>query len=326
MKIILVQRPSGSGFSLEAVYGAIHKQLDKEIDISIYQFDKEKFFKNILELRKMEADLYHITGDIHYLTLFLPRSKSVLTIHDVGRYLYDLKGIKKWIYKVVWIILPIYFSTAIFFSSEVTKKRVQKITSFEKKLNFVAKLCSNLDFKNPEPTRKAERPYILHVGTAANKNLHTVIQSIEKIDCKLLIVGELTESDRSKLNDKGIEFENFININKKELEGLYLKADLVTFPSLHEGFGLPIIEGQASQTPVITSNFSPMSEVAGKGAILINPLDASEISESINRVLTDTEFTRKLIERGSDNAKLYSSEIIARNHLGYYQWILDART
>ena len=326
MKIVLVQRPSGSGFSLEAVYGAIHEKLDKEIDISIFQFDKKNFFKNILELRKMDADLYHITGDIHYLTLFLPRSKSVLTIHDVGRYLYDLRGLKKWIYKVVWIILPIYFSTAIFFSSEVTKKRVQKITSFEKKLNFVAKLCSNLDFKNPEPTRKAERPYILHVGTAANKNLRTVIQSIEKIDCKLLIVGELTESDRSSLNDKEIEFENFININKKELEGLYLKADLVTFPSLHEGFGLPIIEGQASQTPVITSNFSPMSEVAGKGAILINPLDASEISESINRVLTDTEFTRKLIERGSDNAKLYSTEIIARNHLGYYQWILDART
>lgn len=326
MKIVLVQRPSSSGFSLEAVYGAIHKELNQKIDIDIFKLNKNNFFKDLLELRKMKADLYHVTGDVHYLTLFLPKSKSVLTIHDVGVYLYDLKGFKRWIYKIAWITLPIYFSEAIFFSSEVTKKRVQKITSFDKKPNFVAKLCSNLEFKNPECKRKAEKPYILHVGTAANKNLLTVIESIEKIECKLLIVGELTESDCSYLKDKEIEFENFININKKELEGLYLKADLVTFPSLHEGFGLPIIEGQASQTPVITSNFSPMLEVAGKGAILINPLDVNAMTESINKVLSDLEFRRKLVKRGSNNAKLYSTEVVASNHLGYYQWIIDSRT
>tara|TARA_Y100000768_G_C23951651_1_gene670539 strand:+ start:126 stop:1124 length:999 start_codon:yes stop_codon:yes gene_type:complete len=326
MKIVLVQRPSGSGFSLEAVYGAIHSELSQKIDIAPFKFKKNNFFKDLLELRKMKADLYHITGDIHYLTLFLPKNKSVLTIHDIGRYLYDLKGIKKWIYKIFWISLPIFFSGAIFFSSEVTKKRVQKITTINKKPNFVAKLCTNLEFKDYALNRNEEKPYILHVGTAAHKNLLTVIKAIEKIECKLLIVGELSEADRCYLNDKDIDFKNFVNINKKELEGLYLKADLVTFPSFHEGFGLPIIEGQASKTPVITSNFSPMSEVAGQGAILINPYNVNEMKDSINKVLTDLEFTKKLVKRGSDNAKLYSTEVVASNHHAFYQLILDSTT
>lgn len=326
MKIVLVQRPSGSGFSLEAVYGAIHNELRQKIDISIFKFDKSNFFKSLLELRKIKADLYHITGDIHYLTLFLPKNKSILTIHDIGRYTRDLNGLKKRIYKIVWITLPIYFSRAIFFSSEVTKKRVQRVTSLDKKLNFVAKVCSNLEFKNAELTKKKEKSYVLHVGTAEHKNLFTVIEALEKIECKLLIVGELTESDFSNLKEKEIEFENYINVDKKELEGLYLKADLVTFPSLHEGFGLPIIEGQASRTPVITSNFSPMSEVAGKGAILIDPLDVNSMTESIKRVLSDIEFTRKLVMRGLDNAKLYSAEAVASKHLEYYKWILDSKS
>ena len=326
MKIVLVQRPSSSGFSLEAVYGAIHEELNKKIDIGIFTLNKNHLLKDLLELRKMKADLYHITGDVHYLTLLLPKNKSVLTIHDVGRYLRDLKGLKRWIYKMVWITLPIYFSGAIFFSSEITKKRVLKITSFDKKPSFVAGLCSNLEFKNPEYKRKVGKPHILHVGTAAHKNLLTVVKAIEKIECKLLIVGELTESDCSYLKDKEIDFENFININKNELEALYLKADLITFPSLHEGFGLPIIEGQASKTPVITSNFSPMLEVAGKGAILIDPLDVNAMTESINKVLSDLEFTRKLVKKGSNNAKLFSSEVVASNHIGYYQQIIDSRT
>ena len=119
MKIVLVQRPSSSGFSLEAVYGAIHGELNKKIDIGIFTLNKNNLLRDLLKLRRMNADLYHITGDVHYLTLLLPKNKSVLTIHDVGRYLRDLKGLKRWIYKMVWITLPIYFSAAIFFSSEI---------------------------------------------------------------------------------------------------------------------------------------------------------------------------------------------------------------
>ena len=65
MKIVLVQRSSSSGFSLEAVYGAIHKELNQKIDIGIYTLNKNNFLKDLLKLRKMKADLYHITGDVH---------------------------------------------------------------------------------------------------------------------------------------------------------------------------------------------------------------------------------------------------------------------
>jgi len=70
---------------LEAVYGTIYKELNKKINITLYKLNKKNIFRDLLALRSFKADLYHVTGDIHYLSLFLPKNKSVLTIHDVGR-------------------------------------------------------------------------------------------------------------------------------------------------------------------------------------------------------------------------------------------------
>jgi len=227
-------------------------------------------------------------------------------------------------YKIIWITLPIYFSKAVFFSSEITKKRVKEVTKLKKKQNFIAKLCSNLEFKNTGKRTRLKTPYILHVGTAKHKNLRTVIKSVEEIECKLLIIGELSESDLSLLNNKKIKFKNFINISKTELEDLYMKADLLIFPSLHEGFGLPIVEAQAANLPVITSNISPMIEVSGEGAVLIDPLNVESMTRSINKILSDSEFTKKLVKKGSENAKAYSAKLVASEHLNYYQQILNS--
>ena len=80
-----------------------------------------------------------------------------------------------------------------------------------------------------------------------------------------------------------IIFKNKINISEEELQQIYFESDILCFPSLYEGFGLPILEAQASEVAVITSNISPTKEVAGKGAILVNPLDKNEIKKSIER-------------------------------------------
>ena len=80
----------------------------------------------------MGADIYHITGDINYLALFLPRKKTILTVPDIGHYLYGLTGLKRWVYKWIWLMLPLHFvrfATAISqstFDCIVQKLGIQK--------------------------------------------------------------------------------------------------------------------------------------------------------------------------------------------------------
>ncbi|SVE20729.1 uncharacterized protein METZ01_LOCUS473583, partial [marine metagenome] len=128
MKIVMVQRKSRSGFSLEAVYGAIAKEITDH-SVELFTLTEKWLFKDILKLRRRQPDLFHITGDIHYMCFFLPLGKTILTIHDIGRYLRDLTGIRRFIYRMLWINLPIFFARAVFFSSKITKIRVSKIVN-----------------------------------------------------------------------------------------------------------------------------------------------------------------------------------------------------
>lgn len=323
MKVILVQRKSGSGFSLEGVYGAILNELE-EHDVDIFKLQGGNFFKDLLALRALKADLYHITGDVHYISFFLPRGKTILTIHDIGVYVNrDLRGIKRFIYRLIWINLPIFFSRAVFFSSEKTKERVNKISNLDRKHNVIMKLCSNLDFTYQEDNIKNEKPKILHVGTSPHKNLKGVIKALKGVDCQLQIVGEIDKDSISMLTEYKIDYLSFNKVKKSHLESLYINSDLVTFPSFHEGFGLPIIEAQAFSTPLITSNLSPMKEVAGEGASLVDPNSVESIRSAILKVLSDDNFCQELIRKGIKNSSLYSVTMVANEHLQEYKKVVS---
>ena len=318
MKIVMVQRKSGSGFSLEAVYGAIVKEIT-EHNVEIFTLTEKWLFKDILKLRRCKADLFHITGDIHYLSFFLPLGKTILTIHDIGRYLRDLNGLRRFIYRMLWINLPIYFARAVFFSSLITKIRVSKIVNLDKKYNAVMKLCSNLVFDDEIQIKKNSKPKILVMGTAKHKNVSGVIKAVENIPCILLIVGELDNYLLNLLKESEVDYQNYVSIGKQELESLYLESDLLTFPSFHEGFGLPIIEAQASRTPLITSNISPMKEVAGEGAILVDPFQTQTIRSAIIEIISNIELIKELTKKGKENANLYSAKIVANDHVEKYK-------
>ena len=146
-----------------------------------------------------------------------------------------------------------------------------------------------------------------------------VIKAVENIPCTLLIVGELDDYSLNLLKDLKVDYLNYVSVDKQELESLYLESDLITFPSFHEGFGLPIIEAQASGTPVITSNISPMKEVAGEGAVLVDPSQKEDIRSAILELLRNDELTKKLVKKGKRNADLYSVKIVANDHIEQYR-------
>ena len=103
--------------------------------------------------------------------------------------------------------------------------------------------------------------------------------SIKDIKTEVIIIGKINENQIKYLRENKINYKNYINVSENVLMSFYNQAMVLLFPSLYEGFGLPIIEAQRMCVPVITSNISPMKEIVNKSAILVNPKDINDIKK-----------------------------------------------
>ncbi|NWG04931.1 MAG: glycosyltransferase family 4 protein [Syntrophaceae bacterium] len=106
------------------------------------------------------------------------------------------------------------------------------------------------------------------------------------------------------------------------LPDLYRGASLFVYPSLYEGFGLPVLEAMASGVPVITSNSTSLPEVVGDGGLLVNPYDVDLLREAMRELLEDEKKRREMIERSLVRAKLFSWDKCARQTLAVYEKVL----
>jgi glycosyltransferase involved in cell wall biosynthesis len=109
------------------------------------------------------------------------------------------------------------------------------------------------------------------------------------------------------------------NLTLNELVQVYQESDLVAFVSTYEGFGMPIIEANATGRAVVSSNTTSMPEVAGNAACLVDPFDAQSIRTGIERVIHDTAYRNALIENGYRNAARFTSEVIGQAYLDIYE-------
>ena len=105
----------------------------------------------------------------------------------------------------------------------------------------------------------------------------------------------------------------------------YKACDLVSFVSVYEGFGMPIVEAQWIERPVITSNCSSMPEVAGEGACLVNPRDIYDIRQAVLRIVRDSDYRETLLEKGRQNRQRFSLREVAQQYLNVYDAVLDGR-
>ena len=121
---------------------------------------------------------------------------------------------------------------------------------------------------------------------------------------------EIKENDFS---NKQIVFAGYIS--EQEKWRLLKNADCFAFPSFYEGFGIPILEAQQVGCPVLTSNISSMPEVAGEGAILVNPDNIEEIAEAMRKIISDNDFKNNLIEKGYQNVNNFSWQKCAKKTL-----------
>ncbi len=328
MKVSFYFRKNKQFFSIEQLFLGLQPYFLSAIQYSNYElpFSSIKFLsllKNGIYAGKHQSEINHITGDIHYIAPFLRKCRTILTIHDIESILKG-KKIIACIKNIIWLKIPVRSSVFITTVSQATRMELLKHVSVNP--NKIRVIHNYIDpvFKPCPKVFNAECPVILQVGTTVNKNLPNLVEALSGINCRLIILGRLTKNDTDLLIKCRIDFENFFNLEKEKVLDLYNRADLVSLISFYEGFGLPIIEAQATGRPVITSNCSSMPEIAGKGALLVSPENVGEIKETIQRIINEPGLRQSLISEGFENIKRFQPEFIASQYLNLYKEVYQA--
>jgi glycosyltransferase involved in cell wall biosynthesis len=324
-QVCLLFRQPGRFFSIERIFQQLTPEISRKIDVSEWQapssaFNPMQLWKNIRAAKKCRADVFHITGDIHYIVLGLPSRHTLLTIHDCV-FLYSATGVKRRLLKWLLLDLPVRRSRLITTISEATKKDILRHSSCPpEKIVVVPDPISDTIYRSPAVFRDRQ-PVLLFVGVTPNKNLLRVAEALEGIDCRLEVIGKLSAEQETALSARSVLFTQRSGLSDAEMADAYANADIVLFPSTFEGFGLPIVEGQKAGRPVITSDLEPMTDTAGGAACLVDPYSVISIREGVQKVIGDVAYRQSLIEAGFRNIERFSAGTIAAQYVACYEKI-----
>lgn len=321
-KIIYFSRNKKAGFSIQKVFKTIIEHPNniecKVEEVPFFRANLKSIFKNLkfVYSKKDKTKIHHITGDIHYCVLALIGVKTVLTIHDLALLKQTNNPFKKTLYYLIWYYLPIKLATSVTCISEQTKKEVQRYVK-RKDITVITNPVAK-EFIKEIKGFNYNLPVILHIGTGWNKNLNNVIKSLKDIKCHLRIIGKLKQNDLELLESLKVDFSNSYGITDEEILEEYKKADIISFPSIFEGFGMPIIEGQAIGRVVLTSNISPMKEIGNKSVIKVNPNSVTSIRKGFIKLLEDNEYREYLVNEGFENVKKHSAFEVVQQYKNLY--------
>lgn len=279
--------------------------------------------RNLLDAARHQAQVNHITGDVHYLALGLHKRRTLLTIHDCAS-LERLRGVRRTVFKWFWFDLPIRRSALVSVISESTRQELlRSVHCPPAKIRVVHNCLTGELVPSPKPFNEAE-PAILHLGTAANKNLERLARALAGLPCRLNIIGALSAEQRDLLEQCKIRHANLPSATDLEVLHAFQSCDLVAFVSTYEGFGLPIIEANAIGRPVVTSNILSMPEVAGPAACLVDPFEVDSIRQGILRVWHDAGYRQTLVAAGFENIKRFQPAAIAAQYAALYEELAAA--
>ena len=318
----LIERKKSSKFnSIENVFDTLIPFLNINEILELPFLSKGVFnrIKNIAFLRRHNAQLIHISGHDHYL-LWYPFPKAILTIHDIEA-LKRKKGIKRWLFQKLWFDWPIRNAKVVTTISEFSKKEIQSISNYKTPIQVIHNPLTLPLTYVPKSFDKV-KPRILHIGTKENKNLSRLIQSLKGTSCKIVVVGQETESLKSQMEACGLDYTFKQNLSKDSMMTEYQLADILAFVSTYEGFGLPILEAQAVGRVVLTSNVSSMPEVAGKGALSVDPFSVEAIRKGVEKLIKEDSLREILIQNGLENIKRFDTESIAGKYNDLYSSVL----
>ncbi|HZD94819.1 MAG TPA: glycosyltransferase family 1 protein, partial [Candidatus Sulfotelmatobacter sp.] len=289
-------------------------------------------------LREIQPDIFHC----QYVQPLWGNGRTVVAIHDLAHehfpeFFHPLEALRmkklvRWTAKKAQHILTISQFSAADIAERFSLPR-NKIT--------VAYLSASPDF-HPRDKQFCQdhlaraygirSPFILYIGRIqARKNLPRLVEAFACVrkkgaDLQLVIVGKKdwqSEMLAARVSELGLEstviFPGFVPFN--DLPLFYNAAELFVFPSFFEGFGLPVIESMASGVPTITSFGSSLQEIAGDGALLINPAETDSIAAAMDKILGDRDLRERLAAAGIQRAKQFTQDQLVKNTLAVYRLV-----
>ena len=321
------------------LYADIPKQTNyKNSPKASYRFLKLPFLNKHLRSRLINSkaskfDILHLltSGD---MPLKCSRAKMVVTLHDVIPFKHPEFYSKHTLSYIIEEIKEIVkVADALITVSEHSKKDIMEIFDYDPARINVIYLGIDPDiFSKKDIPRLVSEEYILYVGgLAPRKGLLYLLKAFRKI--KKHLPHQLLLIDSGGWNDKNIyklisehdlTDRVFLGTAKtlEEMANYYNHAEMLVFPSLYEGFGLPPLEAMACGCPVLTSANTSLKELYEGYAIMLNPQDIERLAENILELLGNAALRNKLIERGLSLSRRLNQENMARETVNVYERIL----
>jgi len=292
---------------------------------------------SIERLKKQNFDIFHPTYYDSYFLKYIGKKPFVLTIYDMIHETYpELFSADNKIARQKKILAQ--KAEKIIAISENTKKDIIKFIGINEDKILVIHLGNSINRQennlkiNTDLLKKLPEKYILFVGNRASyknfDNFSKALIPLFKINKKLNAVC----AGGGEFSDKEINFFKTFNItdkfrqysvNDSDMTLLYKNALVFVFPSLYEGFGLPILEAFNCGCPVAASNRGSLPEIAGNAAAYFNPEDISSITDAINNIIADDGTKEKMKKNGFEQLKKFSWEKTAEKTLDVYNSILN---
>lgn len=296
-------------------------------------------------LFRLDLDLYHAT---HYVLPLVTPSRVVVTIHDIIHLLYPqfLPNRLAFTYAQRMMRRSLSRADRVIAVSENTRSDLMEYFGVDGSTIEVIHNGVDEVFRRKLPEEELERwfrqlgirpPYLLFVGNPKpHKNLDRVIQAYAQavgandLKAPLVCVGDRTAAQfklRQRAEQLGVgdRVRLLGHVAQEALPALYQGAALFLYPTLYEGFGLPVVEAMASGAPVLTSNTSALKEIAGGAAHLVDPLDTERMARALSRLMADDDYRARLAEKGRARAATFRWALAAEKTLEVYNQVLAAR-
>lgn len=290
---------------------------------------------------RYRLDILHSLGYVAPLRLRCP---SIVTIHDLNyRFIGHEMGLLHRLVLGFFVPRSARHAAHVITVSRFSKDQIVRTLGIPaSKISVTHNACKYGTRQNDQnvvcTSYRNEKPYLLALSSnSPHKNILGAIRAFASIQrsgkthLKLLIAGclprNMTEIS-SVLKKLGIENTvRFLGyVADEDLLSLYRNAEVFLFPSLYEGFGIPVLEAFACGTPVVCSNAGALPEVAGDAAILVDPREPAEMAKAACMIMDNSELRRLLIERGFRQVRMFSWEQSAQITLQVYREVLNAES
>lgn len=288
------------------------------------------------QAKKYNIQLFH---EPHYTLSYFLKCKKVVSIHDLIHLKFReyLPSPKAYLYAKFMIGQAVKKADKILVGSENTKNDIMEI--FKTKREKIEVIYYGVDeifkpikdqnpLENSRNKYKLPDKYILYSGSMRkHKNLENALKAYAGLKDKsydLVLAGVGLQNQKVlepmlkelKITEK-VKMIPFLDYT--DLVLLYNFASVLFFPTMYEGFGLPVLEAMACGIPVVSSNNSSIAEVSGDAAVLVDPANLKEMTESLEKVLNETSLRQKMISLGLERAKIFTWKKTAEKTLRIYQ-------